>query len=87
VGRVRDSWGRALPTIGGSRLDKREAWIQQNAASLRQTLAHPAVRTELLALLGSDDADRRRERRREEARRDLEALAIRWTQLEEGCQP
>jgi hypothetical protein len=58
-------------------LDEREEWIRQNAASLRQTLANPAARAELLALLGGDDPERRRERRLEEARRDLASMELR----------
>jgi hypothetical protein len=65
----------------------RQDWIRQNAASLRQTLADPVVRTELLRLLGNDDAERRRERRLEEARRDLETLELRWKLEDEHAQP
>lgn len=53
-------------------------WIDANAARLGRALARPQVRAELLALLGTDDADRRRERRLVEARRELERLAVRW---------
>src|SRR4029453_2698897 len=68
---------RGPPPIRRSRLDEREEWIRQNAASLRQTLANPAARAELLALLGGDDPERRRERRLEEARRDLASMELR----------
>jgi len=53
-------------------------WINANAARLGRALARPQVRAELLALLGTDDADRRRQRRLAEARRELERLAVRW---------
>jgi hypothetical protein len=68
-------------------LDEREEWIQQNAASLRQTLADPVVRAEMLGLLGGDDPERRRQRRLEEARRDLEALELRWKLEDDHAQP
>jgi hypothetical protein len=64
-------------------LDEREGWMRQNAASLRQTLASPEVRGELLGLLGGDDPERRRERRLEEARRDLASMELRWKLAED----
>jgi hypothetical protein len=70
--------GRTLPSIGRSRVDEREEWIQENAASLRRTLASPLIRAELLALLGGDDPDRRRERRLEGVRRELVSMELRW---------
>jgi hypothetical protein len=62
---------------------KREEWIQQNAASLRRTLADPEVRTELLALLGADHKERRREQRLAAARRELASLELRWKLAED----
>jgi len=53
-------------------------WINANAARLGRALARPQVRAELLALLGTDDAERHRQRRLAEARRELERLAVRW---------
>jgi hypothetical protein len=44
-----------------------------------RALVDPAVRAELLALLGTDDAERRRERRLEAARAELAGLELRWT--------
>ena len=38
---------------------------------------------ELLALLGIDDTEQRRERRREEARRDLASMELRWKLAED----
>jgi hypothetical protein len=58
-------------------VDEQE-WIDANAARLGRALTDPAVRAELLALLGTDDADRRRARRLAEARRELERLEVRW---------
>jgi phosphohistidine phosphatase SixA len=74
---------RALPTIGRSQLDEREEWIRQNAAGARQALASQAVRAELLALLGANDAAQRRERRLAKARRDLASLELRMKLAEE----
>jgi hypothetical protein len=64
-------------------LDERNIWIQRNAAQARRALANPAVRTEVLALLGVDDSGRRRQRRLDEARRELAGLELRW-RLEEA---
>ena len=58
-------------------MDEREEWIERNAAQARRALLNPDVRMELLALLGSDDSDQRRERRLAEARRDLASLELR----------
>jgi hypothetical protein len=60
-----------------------DAWIARNAAQAHRALANPAVRAELLGLLGSDDGGRRRERRLEAARRELVGLEVRWPLLEE----
>jgi hypothetical protein len=68
----------ALPHHGRGRVDEREAWIERNAAELARALADPAVRADLLALLGTDNGDRQRERRLAAARRDLEGLELRW---------
>jgi hypothetical protein len=73
----------ALPTFGGSRLDEREEWIERNAAQARRALLDPAVRAELLALLGIDDSAQRRERRLAEARRDLASMELRWKLAED----
>ena len=73
----------ALPTIGRSRLDEREEWIERNAAQARRALADPGTCAELLALLGADDTAQRRERRLEEARRDLASLELRMKLAEE----
>ncbi len=64
-------------------MDEWEEWIRQNAARLRQTLANPVVRGELLELLGGDDPDRRRERRLEQIRRDLTSMELRWKLAED----
>jgi hypothetical protein len=53
-------------------------WIAANAARLGRALARPQVRAELLALLGTDDAERRRHRRLAEARAELAGLELRW---------
>jgi hypothetical protein len=58
--------------------DDSAAWVERNAAQLARTLADPTVRAELLALLGTDDDGRRRERRLEAAQRELETLELRW---------
>jgi len=48
-----------------------------------RALLDPAACAELLALLGIDDTEQRRERRREEARRDLASLELRVKLAEE----
>jgi hypothetical protein len=53
-------------------------WIAANAARLGRALARPQVRAELLALLGTDDAERRRQRRLAAARTELVGLELRW---------
>lgn len=64
-------------------MDEREEWIQRNAAQARRVLLDPAVRAELLALLGIDDSAQRRARRLEEARRDLASMELRWKLAED----
>jgi hypothetical protein len=64
-------------------LDEREEWIERNAALARRVLLDPAVRAELLALLGADDSAQRRERRLEEVRRDLASMELRWKLAED----
>jgi hypothetical protein len=59
-------------------MDEQE-WIEANAARLRETLATQRVRVEVLGLLGMDDDGRRRQRRLEQAQRELEGLELRWT--------
>jgi hypothetical protein len=59
------------------------AWQARNAAQVRRALANPEVRAELLALLGMDDDGRERERRLQAAREELDALTLRWRDLEE----
>jgi hypothetical protein len=73
----------ALPTIGRSRLDEREEWIERNATQARRALLDPAVCVELLALLGIDNSAQRRARRLEEARRDLASMELRWKLAED----
>jgi hypothetical protein len=53
-------------------------WIAANAARLGRALARPQVRAELLALLGTDDVERRRRRRLAAARAELVGLELRW---------
>jgi hypothetical protein len=64
-------------------LDEWEEWIQRNAAQARRALLNPAVRAELLALLGTDDSAQRQARRLEEARRDLASMELRWKLAED----
>jgi hypothetical protein len=75
--------GRTLPSIGGNQVDEREAWIEDNATLARRALLDPAVRAELLELLGVDGDDRRRERRLEAVRRELASIELRWKLAEE----
>ena len=63
--------------------DPAAAWIASTAAALSSTLADPAVRAELLALLGAEDSAQRRERRLEEVRRDLASMELRWKLAED----
>jgi len=59
-------------------VDEHEAWMQQNAARL------DALRAEVLALLGADDGDPRRQPQLVEIRRELETLESLWKQVEEA---
>jgi hypothetical protein len=68
-------------------VNDQDAWITRNAALARRALTDPQVRAELLALLGVEDADRRRKRRREAARRELETLELRWRLEDEDADP
>jgi hypothetical protein len=61
----------------------KDAWIERNADQLALTLADPAVRAELLALLNGTDDERQRQRRLEAARLELAGLDVTWPQLEE----
>jgi hypothetical protein len=58
-------------------------WIAANAARLGRALARPQVRAELLALLGTDDAERRRQRRLAAARAELASMELRWKLAED----
>jgi hypothetical protein len=75
----------AAPPSDGSRVDKRQAWIQRNADQARRALARCEVRAELAALLGVDGSAQRRAQRLDEARRELETLELRWRA--EGWEP
>ena len=61
--------------------DAAAAWVERTAVDLQQTLADPAVRAEVLALL--DGHERARVRRLEAARRDLASLELRVKLAEE----
>ena len=75
----------AAPRSDGSRVDKRQAWIQRNAEQARQALADREVRNELAVLLGVDGSAQRRAHRLEAARRELKKLELRWRA--EGWEP
>jgi hypothetical protein len=60
-----------------------QEWVERNAAQARRALLDPAVRAELLALLGTDDSEQRQARRQEEARRDLASMELRWKLAED----
>ena len=64
-------------------MDEREAWIERNAAQARRALGDPAACAELLVLLGIDDSAERQARRREEVRRDLASMELRWKLAED----
>ena len=64
-------------------MDEREEWIERNAAQARRVLLDPVTCAELLALLGADDSAQRRERRLEDARRDLASMELRWKLAED----
>jgi hypothetical protein len=53
-----------------------DEWIEQNAAAVAEALADEGVRAEVLALLGRDGSEHRRQRRLEAARRELEARGL-----------
>jgi predicted nucleic acid-binding protein len=63
--------------------DDSAAWVERVAADLGRTLADPAVRAEVLALL--DGHERDRARRLEAARAELADMEVRW-RLEEAWQ-
>jgi hypothetical protein len=56
-----------------------QAWVEENAARLRETLASQQVRAALAALLGADGRAQARERRLQAARAELDGLELRWT--------
>ena len=58
-------------------------WIAANAARLGRALARPQIRAELLALLGTDNAERRRQRRLAAARAELASMELRWKLVED----
>ena len=60
-----------------------DEWITDNAAQARRTLLDPAVRAELLELLGVESTEQRRQRRQDEARRELASIELRWKLAEE----
>lgn len=66
--------------------DATAAWIASTAAALSSTLADPAVRAELLELLGGSDPGRRA-RRLDLARAELADLEVRWRIGEESHGP
>jgi hypothetical protein len=66
----------ALPYQGRALTE--DDWIAENAAALLDVLADEGVRAEILALLADDDSERRRARRLEAARRELEGLGLPW---------
>jgi predicted nucleic acid-binding protein len=80
------SGDRALPTTRGAMTDHDDviAWVERTAADLGRTLADPAVRAEVLALL--DGHERDRARRLAAARAELAGLEVRW-RLEEAWEP
>ena len=53
------------------------AWVERTAAQLALTLADPAVRTQVLALL--DGRERDQALRLQAARAELAGLEVRWT--------
>jgi hypothetical protein len=73
--------GPGPPHHRRDQVDEQEAWIERTAVELARTLACPAVRARVLALL--DGHERDRERRREAARRDLASIELRWKLAED----
>lgn len=61
--------------------DDSTAWVERVAADLCRTLADPAVRADVLALL--DGHERDRARRLQAARAELAGMEVRW-RLEEA---
>jgi hypothetical protein len=59
-------------------VDERERWISQHAAKLRRVLADPRVCAEILALLGGDDQEPRRQRRLAELATELSEQEVTW---------
>jgi hypothetical protein len=66
--------------------DATAAWIASTAAAFSSTLADPAVRAELLELLGGTDPNRRA-RRLDAARAELAGLEVHWRIGEENHGP
>ena len=54
---------RVPPADERRTLDERERWIARHAAILKAVLEDPQARAEVLALLGGDDHETRRQRR------------------------
>jgi hypothetical protein len=82
-----DDWSRYLigfsrelwtPTTGPvyRAMDAREAWIERHAAELRRVLRDPQVRAEVVALLGGDDQEQRRQRRLAELATELDGMEL-----------
>lgn len=63
--------------------EEADAWIEREAAKVAAVLGRPEVRAELAALLGAEDA-RRRARRLERARAELEGIELRVRLTDEG---
>ncbi len=59
-------------------MDEREQWISAHAAELRRVLADVEARTEVLALLGGDNQETKRQRRLAELEQELAGMEIRW---------
>jgi len=59
-------------------MDDSRAWIERDGTRLSHALADPAIRAELLALLGGEYQQLRRRRRLEEIERDLADMEVRW---------
>jgi hypothetical protein len=53
-----------------------DEWIAENAAAVRAALADEGTRADVLALLGRDGSEHRRQRRLQAARRELEARGL-----------
>jgi len=65
-------------------VSKREEWVAKQARQLREVMAAPGIREELLDLFSGEDDATREQRREEQARESLRGAGLRWHQRRAG---